>query len=113
MAAAIARLRDTTGLPVIGSSRSYRARICDQSVSSILAAQSCTAAIAACSWYSPTDPAIVIADAPGHRRPAGHQTPTPLLTESPVALSCSDPGIRRIWWCGAARSVDVAHLTAV
>ncbi len=47
MAAAMARLRVTTGLSVIRSSSPYRARIWGHSVSSAVAARSCTAAMAA------------------------------------------------------------------
>ncbi len=50
MAAATARLSETIGLGDMRSSRPYNARICGQSVSSAVAASSCTAAIAAWIW---------------------------------------------------------------
>ena len=50
MVTATAWLRATTGLSEISSSRSYRAVICGQSVSSAEAASSCSAAMAACNW---------------------------------------------------------------
>ena len=48
--------RRPSDCPTCRSSSPYSARICGQSVSSARAASSCTAAIAACSWYGPTDP---------------------------------------------------------
>ena len=85
IAAATARLRVTTGLPVIRSSSPYRARICGQSVSSARAARSWTAAIAACSWYSPTAPP---ADRAVEQRGAlGDQRPVPA---GPVLLGQRD-----------------------
>jgi hypothetical protein len=50
MAVATAWLSAITGLSEASRSSSYNARICGQSVVSALAASSCTAAIAACSW---------------------------------------------------------------
>ena len=54
MATATAWFSATTGLSEIPSSTSYSAAICAQSVASALGASSCTAAIAAWSWYGPT-----------------------------------------------------------
>ncbi len=46
----------TIGLSVMRARTVYSARICGQSVASVLGASSCTAAMAACSWYGPTAP---------------------------------------------------------
>ena len=53
IATATMRLRVTIGPGATVCSSSYRPRIWRQSVSSERAASSCTAAIAACSWYGP------------------------------------------------------------
>src|SRR6478672_8515866 len=65
IASATARLSVTTGPGDTCSRTPYRARICGQSVSAALGASSCTAAIAACSWYGPTGPRPSVRDTLG------------------------------------------------
>ena len=56
MALATAWFKSTMGLGDIARSTSYSARIWRQSVASAVAASSCRAAMAACSWYGPSRP---------------------------------------------------------
>ena len=83
-AVAIARFSVTIGFGAIRSRIPYSTRICGQSVSAVLAASACTAAIAACSWYGPSA-AVAIAPrsarCPRRSAPASHR-----------ARSCSASG---------------------
>ena len=85
MAAAIARLRVTTGLPVIRSEQSVEGE--DLGPLGLLRrrGRSCTAAMAAWSWYSPT--------APGERG-VEHAVPSAIAARSQRPRSCSASGDR-------------------
>ena len=84
MATATAWFSATTGLSEIRSSSSYSAMICGQSVSAALGASSCSAAIAAWSWYGPVGPR--------GSAPVISATPSAMQRGSQLFRSCSAMG---------------------
>ena len=77
-ATATAWLSFTIGLSTSCSSTWYSATICRQSVSSARSAVSCTAAIAACTWYGPS--CVRDSASRDHRLPLDDGGPVPLAS---------------------------------
>lgn len=89
MATATAWLSATTGLSDRPSSTSYRAVICAQSVAAAVGASSCTAAMAAWSWYGPTTPR--------GSAPVIRATPSAIWSARHRLRSCSAIGTNSPW----------------
>ncbi len=103
-ARATARLSVTTGPGAMPSSTSYSARICGQSVAASVTASSCTAAIAACTWYGP------IAPVPSVRSIS--ETPSAICAASQSDRSCSASGMSSPARSRAARRASVSSISA-
>ena len=88
---ATARLSATTGVGATASNWLYRATICDQSVSSTVAASACTALIAACNFfqkYGPTGNSWAIFKA--YLDAASQQAADPIVAKYTGKLAAAD-----------------------